>query len=402
MAGKTEVEEGIKNSALQIQPDLVEIRRDFHRHPELSGKEVETARRLERILKDLGLSVQTGIAGCGLVATVEGELPGRTALVRADIDALPIVEQSGVDFTSQHEGVMHACGHDIHMTVAIGAARLLQDRRKNLKGKVKFLFQPSEEVPPGGALPMIESGVLDNPDVDAAFALHVYPGIPVGSIGVRDGVLFSQADDFDVEILGKGGHGAMPHQGNDAIAAACEFVSALQNARSRRVDPVEPSVISIGRIEGGTQRNVLCPRVTIEGTARAANPEIAALYPKLINDVAAGVASAFGVEINVKYETGYPPVNNHTDINDFVRRASLSQCGDGKVVTIKDPMLAGEDFAYFTRRVPSAMFLLGIGNPDIEAVYPWHHPKFRADERALAIGAGIFAAAVSDFCGHDK
>lgn len=402
MAGDAGVTEEIRESALKIQPELVELRRIFHRHPELSGEEVETARRLATILKDLGLSVQTGIAGCGLVATVEGDLPGRTALVRADIDALPIVEQSGVDFESENDGVMHACGHDIHMTVALGAARLLQDRRKSLKGKVKFLFQPSEEVPPGGALPMIESGVLENPDVDAAFALHVYPRIPVGSIGIRDGVLFSQADDFDVEITGKGGHGAMPHQGNDAIAAACEFVSAVQIARSRKVDPVSPSVISIGRIEGGTQRNVLCPRVTLEGTARAARPETAALYPELIENVAAGVASTFGVEVKVTYDTGYPPLNNDARINDFLRRACVAQCGEGKVVNIEEPLLAGEDFAYFTRRVPGAMFLLGVGNPDIDAVHPWHHPKFRADERALAIGAGIFALAVSDYCGHES
>jgi amidohydrolase len=384
-----------------LGPKLVELRRAFHRAPELSGAEATTAGAIERYLTDLGLSVQTRIAGHGLTALIEGRQPGRTALVRADMDALPVTEESGAEFASQHPGVMHACGHDAHMAIALGVATLLWEHRDELAGRVKFVFQPEEEVPPGGALKLIDAGVLTSPDVDGAFALHVYPQLSVGKVAVRDGVLFSQADDFDLEVIGSGGHGALPHQGNDAVAAACEIVSALQVARSRRIDPAEPSVISVGRIEGGTQRNVLATKVRIEGTARAASPETAAAYPDLIKSVATGVAEAYGVGVALSYYPGYPPLTNDARINAHIRDAAMALWGDAAVQTFPAPLLAGEDFAYFTRAVPGALFLLGVGNPACDAVYPLHHPRFAIDEEALVIGTATMASAVRSFCADE-
>jgi amidohydrolase len=388
----------LKEAAILLGPELVALRRAFHRAPELSGAEARTAAALERYLADLGLPVQTQVAGHGLTALLEGERPGRTALVRADMDALPVTEETGAEFASQTPGVMHACGHDAHMAMALGVATLLSQRRDELAGRVKFVFQPEEEVPPGGALKLIDAGVLASPEVDGAFALHVYPQLPAGKVAVRDGVLFSQADDFDLEVTGAGGHGALPHQGGDAVAAACEIVSALQVARSRKIDPVEPSVISVGRIEGGTQRNVLAATVRIEGTARAAAPETAAAYPALIKSVATRVAEAYGVEAALSYYPGYPPVVNDARINRYIRAAAAALWGDGAVQTFPAPLLAGEDFAYFTRAVPGALFLLGVGNPACDAVFPLHHPRFAIDEQALVIGAAAMAAAVRSFC----
>jgi amidohydrolase len=388
----------LKQAATLLGPQLIELRRAFHRAPELSGQEARTAAALERYLTNLGLPVQTRVAGHGLTALLEGERPGKTALVRADMDALPVTEQTGAEFASRTPGVMHACGHDAHMAMALGVATLLTQRRHELAGRVKFVFQPEEEVPPGGALKLIEAGVLASPAVDGAFALHVYPQLPVGKVAVRDGVLFSQADDFDLEVSGAGGHGALPQQGSDAVAAACEIVSALQVVRSRRIDPVEPSVISVGRIEGGTQRNVLAARVRIEGTARAAAPGTAAAYPALIESVATRVAEAFGVEVTLSYFPGFPPLVNDARINHHIRSAAATLWGDGAAQIFPAPLLAGEDFAYFTRAVPGALFLLGVGNPACDAVFPLHHPRFSIDEQALVFGAATMAEAVRSFC----
>jgi len=388
----------IKSTVQGWQGELVALRREFHRFPELSGHEAETAGRIAKYLTDLGLDVQTGIAGHGVTAVVRGAAPGKTALVRSDMDALPVSEQSGVEFQSEHPGTMHACGHDMHMTIALGTARLLQANRAQLRGVVKFVFQPSEEVPPGGAKPMIEAGVLREPAVDGAFALHVFPEIPVGVVGVRDGVLLSQADDFDLEVIGAGGHGALPHRGADALAAACEIVSALQVAASRKLDPIIPTVISIGRITGGAQRNVLCDRVVIEGTSRAADPATAAAFPELIESVAEGVGRMLGVETKLTYMPGYPPLDNSVQINAHFRRAIKSLWGAERLLEIPVPLLAGEDFAYFAQAVPGAMIALGVGDPEAGPAYPLHHPRFMASEGALAVGVATMAAAVADFC----
>jgi amidohydrolase len=388
----------LRDAAEARMPEWVALRREFHRHPELSGQEKHTAERITAYLRKLGYQTQDNVAGHGVVALLEGALPGKTALVRADIDALPIQEQSGVPFASENPGAMHACGHDIHMTVALGVAAVLAGRKRDFTGQVKFVFQPHEEVPPGGAKPMIDAGVLRNPDVHGAFALHAFPGAPVGSVGVRDGVFLAQADDFDIEVIGRGGHCAQPHQGADAVAAACEIVSALQVARTRKIDPLMPAVISIGKITGGTQRNVLCDRVLIEGTARATDPSVAAMYPALIQDTAANVANTFGAEARMTYYPGYPPLVNSPDINSHIRRAGAELWGRDRVIEIPYPILFGEDFAYFAQAVPGALFMLGVGNEAEQAVYPLHHPKFRADERALAVGIATMATAVTDFC----
>lgn len=390
--------ESLKKIAASHQAEWIELRRTFHRLPELSGHEEKTSERVAAYLRDTGYTVDTGIAGYGVAAVLEGGLPGKTALVRADMDALPVNEQSGVEFASENPGAMHACGHDMHMTIGLGVARTLYEKRGELKGRVKFVFQPSEELPPGGAKPMIDAGVLKNPDVDAAFALHVFPNIPTGVVGVREGIMLSQADDFDLEVVGKGGHGALPHQAVDALAAACEIVSALQVVCSRKLDPIQPAVISIGKMTGGSAHNVICERVMIEGTARAADPDLAKLFPQMIEDTAAGVGRMLGVQTHLTYIPGYPPMKNESRINAHVRKAVKALWGDQALFEIPVPILAGEDFAYFAQEVPAAMFALGVGEAGQADFYPLHHPKFTANENALTVGVATMAAAVADYC----
>ncbi|MGB2982135.1 MAG: M20 family metallopeptidase, partial [Candidatus Zixiibacteriota bacterium] len=258
---RAETAKTIKAISKKIFPKLVKLRREFHQYPELSFHEFKTSERVAKELRKLRITVKTGIAKTGVVGVLTGRKSGKTVALRADMDALPIEEQTGFPYKSRNKGVMHACGHDVHMACAIGAAIILSEIKRDLDGNVKFIFQPSEEVIPGGAKSMIEAGVLEKPKVSGIFGLHCEPGIPVGKIGVKDGPFMAQVDDFDITISGSSGHGARPHQGVDAIVVASQVIQALQTIPSRKIDPVEPVVVSVGKIEGGTARNIICDRV---------------------------------------------------------------------------------------------------------------------------------------------
>jgi amidohydrolase len=313
--------------------------------------------------------------------------------MRADMDALPITEQNDVPYRSKVDGVMHACGHDGNTTTVLGAAMLLARRRGELAGNVKFVFQPSEETPPGGALPMIKEGILKSPKVDVAIAVHVDPTIPVGKIGVRTGPLTAAADDFSFAVLGEASHAAKPHLGVDAITLSAQVIQALQTIPSRRVNPVHAVVLTLGTIKGGYRRNVIADRVEVEGTLRTLDPKDRTNVEKMIGTTLAHVTKAGGGGYEYEFNRGYPVLECDDEVTDIVRRAAREALGKRSVMELPEPSMGGEDFAFFVDAVPGMMLRLGTGNKKKGFVHPWHHPKFDLDEDALWMGAAVMARA---------
>ncbi len=387
----------IKNISNRIFHGLVKLRWELHQYPELCFKEFKTSESIARELAKLRIRFKKGIAKTGVVGVLQGNKNGRTVALRADMDALPIFEQTNLPYKSKNRGIMHACGHDVHITCVIGAAKILSILKDELEGNVKFIFQPSEEVHPGGAEPMIQAGVLKNPNVSAIFGMHCDPSIPIGKIGVREGPFMAQADNFDIIIHGTGGHGARPHDGVDAIVVAAQVIQALQTIASRKISPVEPVVISVGKIEGGSARNIICDRVTLKGTARSLNPKVAKRIPRLLKEIAGGIARSAGATAEVTYQTGYPVLINPPVTTNLARSTIFSMFGRDSVYEIQKPLMGAEDFAYYLQKVPGSFLRLGTRNPKKGAVYPWHHPKFTVDEEAIKIGASLLAGLAFDY-----
>jgi len=391
------IAEKIKNISSQIFTTMVTLRRELHQRPELAFNEYKTSERIARELKKMGIDFKKGIAKTGVVGILNKEKNGKTVALRADMDALPVLEQTNFSYKSKNKGVMHACGHDVHMACLIGAAKILTRLKDELSGKVKFIFQPSEEVTPGGAKPMVEAGVLKNPDVSGIFALHCDSSIPVGKIGVREGPTMAQAESFDITIIGKGGHGARPHDGVDAIVVASQVVQALQTIPSRKINPLEPVVISIGKMEGGYARNIICDRVILKGTARTLNKEVAKKVPAFLKKIISGITKSAGAYFELSYYGGYPILINHPKATDLARSSIAELYGKDAIFEIERPVMGGEDFAYYLQKVPGSFLRLGIRNPKKNAVYPWHHPKFTVDEDAIKIGSAVLAGMAFDF-----
>jgi amidohydrolase len=391
------IAEKIKNISKEVFPSLVKLRRELHQYPELAFNEFKTSERIARELKKLGINFKKGIAKTGVVGVLNGNRKGKTLALRADMDALPVLEQTNFPYKSKNKGIMHACGHDVHMACLIGAAKILTRLKEELPGKVKFIFQPSEEVHPGGAKPMIEAGVLKNPDVSGIFALHCDPAIPIGKIGVREGPTMAQAEDFDVTIIGRGGHGARPHDGVDAIVVAAQVIQALQTIVSRKINPLEPVVVSIGKMEGGSARNIICDKVILKGTARTLNKEVAKKIPGFLKEVISGITKGAGASFELNYYGGYPILINHPKATDLARRSIAKLFGKEAIFELKRPMMGGEDFAYYLQKIPGSFLRLGIRNPKKDAIYPWHHPKFTVDEDAIKIGSAVLAGIAFDF-----
>jgi amidohydrolase len=394
---ENKIAEKIKNISSQIFPSLVKLRRELHQYPEMAFNEYRTSERITKELKKMGLGFKKGIAKTGVVGVLNKGKQGKTVALRADMDALPVLEQTNFPYKSKNKGIMHACGHDVHMTCVIGAATILNRLRDELPGKVKFIFQPSEEVHPGGAKPMIEAGILKNPDVSGIFALHCDSAVPIGKIGVREGPTMAQAEDFDITIIGKGGHGARPHDGVDAIVVASQVIQALQTIASRKINPLEPVVISIGKMEGGYARNIICDRVILKGTARTLNKEVAKKIPAFLKDIISGITKSAGASFELNYYGGYPILINHPKATDLARLSIANLYGKKAIFEIPRPVMGGEDFAYFLQKVPGSFLRLGIRNPKKDAIYPWHHPKFTVDEDAIKIGSAVLAGIAFDF-----
>jgi len=366
----------------------IAIRREIHRHPELGFEEHQTSALVERELDELGIEHRR-VAGTGVVGVIRGALPGRTAALRADMDALPIDEDSGEACASEIPGKMHACGHDAHTAMLLGAARELSGRREILHGNVVLLFQPAEEGP-GGAEPMIAAGVLDDPRVDAVTMLHVDPRLPTGTIGITPGPVNAAADELHLTIRGSGGHGGYPHKAVDAIPAAAAVVLALQNIAARETDPLASIVITIGTIAGGYRNNVIADRVQMTGTIRTYDPAIRNGVEARIRRIVDGVASAYACTADIEIVYGYPPV-----VNDAALAASFAEYvrkRNGTPVEALPPTMGAEDFAYFAERVPGVVARLGIYNEALGSIHSGHSPQFRLDEGAIPTGIATLVA----------
>ncbi len=398
--------DAIARPAEALRSRLVEQRRDFHMHPELSNREERTARVVASRLRELGLEeIKTGVAKHGVVALLKGDKPGPVVAVRADMDALPIQETIDVPYKSQTPGVKHACGHDVHTTVALGVAEVLSRMRENIPGSIKFIFQPAEEGPPsgeeGGAPLMIKEGALENPRPLAIFGLHCSPEIEVGKIGVRSGSAQASADDIDITIHGRMAHAAAPHKGVDAVLVAAECVTALQSIHSRRVDTFEPLIITIGTIHGGNRRNIIAPEVRLEGTVRTLSEEVRTRVKELMHATLSGVTSAHGAGFGLKFREITRVVFNDPKLVEETLPAMRRAVGETNVVTVPQRMGA-EDFSYFQQVIPGFYFRLGVGNKAKGITADTHTPEFDVDEDCLVVGVKVMANTLLGFLERHK
>ncbi len=379
-----------------LQPQIVEWRRQLHQRPELAFREQMTAEFVTQKLQDWAIEHQTGIAQTGIVATIPGDRPGPVLAIRADMDALPIQEENQVPYRSQHDGVMHACGHDGHTAIALATAYYLSQHRQ-FAGTVKLIFQPAEEGP-GGAKPMIEAGVLKNPDVDAIVGLHLWNNLPLGTVGVRSGALMAAVETFRCTILGKGGHGAIPQQTVDAIVVSSNVVTALQTIVARNIDPIESAVVTVGELHAGTALNVIAGTARLSGTVRYFNPKFEGYFSKRLEQLIAGICQSQGATYELDYQPLYPPVINDTDMSDLVRSVAEAVVETPVGVVPECQTMGGEDMSFFLQEVPGCYFFLGSANPDKDLAYPHHHPRFNFDETALEMGVEMFVRCVEKFC----
>ena len=394
MAKPDTLKERIRQKAQKLLPQQIRWRRHLHQYPELSNEEFKTTEYIRANVKNAGLKEITIKQETGLLAELNGTNGGRTVAIRTDIDALPVTETTGLSYQSKINGRMHACGHDMHMAVVLGVANLLAELKSEFHGNVRFVFQPAEEMPPGGARPMIAGGALK--DVSMILAMHVDPHLATGKISLLDGVAMASVTDFDLTIHGRGGHAARPNNAVDAIAVAADVVNALQKIVSRQIDPISPVVITIGKISGGTARNTICDRVNLVGTARALTPSVARKVAGLIRKTAGGVCRAHGASLEMNIIADYPPLSNHPRANKLLRANFEGLFGKGKIEDTEQ-VLGGEDFACYLEKTTGAMFRLGIMNKKIKADKGWHSPLFIADEQAIFYGTALLASTAIDY-----
>ncbi|MGZ3585124.1 MAG: M20 metallopeptidase family protein [Ktedonobacterales bacterium] len=379
----------VHDAAVALTDQLVADRRHFHRHPELGLQEHETAAYVAKRLQKLGIDHQTGIAQTGIVGLIQGAHPGRTVLLRADMDALPLTEETGAEYASERPGVMHACGHDGHTAILLAVAEILSRRRDQLNGTVKLVFQPAEEGP-GGAEPMIAAGVMESPHVDACFGLHLANESPVGQIIVQGGPVQASADTFDIVVHGVGGHGAMPEQTVDAVAIGAAIVNELQRLISREVSPRDTAVVTVGSFHAGTRHNIIAKRAVLEGTLRTLNADTRAFLQSRIREVATHVAQAARATCDVSFGLGYPITINDEAMAAFARGVAQTIVPPEHVHG-SQPIMGSEDMSYFLNAAPGCFAYLGSANPERNLHHPHHSPLFDFDEACLPIGAELLS-----------
>ncbi len=380
-----------------LYEEMVEIRRHLHAHPELSFEEVETPEFIAGYHKELGHQVRTGVGGRGVVALLEGGRPGPTVALRADFDALPIQEQNDLPYRSKVDGVMHACGHDGHTATLLVLAKALNRMKEELSGNIVFIHQHAEELMPGGAIAMIEDDCLEG--VDVVFGTHLWATEPLGSVLYREGPFMAAADKFEITVQGQGGHGAQPHLTKDAIVIGSEIVNALQTIVSRRVDPLEPAVVTVGSFEAPNAFNIIADTAKLAGTVRTFSEEVRGRVESEMERVVQAACDSFGASCDFKYTRGYPAVVNHGKETGLV--ADLA----GEVPGVDDVresamQMGGEDFAYYLQHVPGTFFFTGAQHPDWQVTYPHHHPRFNIDERAMLIAAKTLGRAALHYLVH--
>ena len=383
----------IRPQIKELQGELVAWRRRIHQKPELGFQEEITADFIAEKLQQWSIPHQTKIAKTGIVALIEGAKPGKVIAIRADIDALPIQEANEVPYRSQHDGKMHACGHDGHTAIALGTAYYLWQHKEALHGTVKIIFQPAEEGP-GGAKPMIEEGVLENPHVEQIFGLHLWNNLPVGTVGVRSGALMAASERFSCKIIGRGGHGAMPDQTIDSIVVASQIVNALQTVVARNVNPLDSAVVTIGEFHAGTAFNVIADSAFLNGTVRYFNPNLESVIPQRIESIIAGICDSHGAKYDLDYQQLYPATINDPQMAELVRCVATEVVETPPGVVPECQTMGGEDMSFFLQKVPGCYFFLGSANLDKGLAYPHHHPRFDFDETVLAMGVEIFVRCI--------
>ena len=378
----------IKNLAETFTSRLIEIRRHLHSHPELSGQEHQTSAYIAGVLSSCGIHVTEAIGKTGVVGDLIGQgTDQRTLAIRTDMDALPINEHTKLEFASRNPGIMHACGHDVHSTLGLGAAMILSQLSEQIPGKMRFLFQPAEEIAQGAKW-MVKDGAMEG--VDAIYGVHVFPSIQARHVGIRYGALTSAADDLEIIIQGESGHGARPHQAIDAIWISSQVITALQQAISRTQNPLHPIVLSIGKIEGGTAPNIIADRVKLLGTVRSLHPESHENLPQWIENIVTHTCKTYGAKCEVNYRRGVPSVQNNPKLTQILEAASREAWGNECVEILPEPSLGAEDFSVYLEKAPGCMFRLGVGHSD-RPNYPLHHPKFEIDEASIITGVVTLA-----------
>ncbi len=400
-AAKPSPADEISRAAEALRPQLVEWRRDFHMHPELSNREERTARVIAERLRAMGLDdVKTGVARHGIVALLKGTKPGPVVAMRADMDALPVEETLDVPYKSKNPGVKHACGHDVHMTVALGVAQILSGRRDLVHGTVKFIFQPAEEGPPegeeGGATLMIREGALENPRPRAIFGLHTNPQLEAGQLGYHSGAAMAASDRFTITIRGKKVHGAQPHLGVDPVVVAAEAVMALQTIPSRRIDATQPLIISVGTIHGGNRFNIIADEVRMSGTVRTHDEEVRRRVPELMRQILAGVTASHGASFELDWDPRAASVYNDPALVSETLPAMKQVLGERNVNSLA-PFMVSEDFSFFQQVAPGFFYFLGVGNKAKGIAAAWHTPDFDVDEESLVIGTKVMTSVLADY-----
>jgi len=371
----------------EVKEDVLRWRRHIHAHPELSFQEHKTADYIADALASFGGLTLTRLTPNSVIADLEGAYDGPCYALRADIDALPIQEENDEPFCSTVPGVMHACGHDAHAAMLLGAAKVLTQCQSMLHGSVRFIFQHAEEVPPGGAQELVDLGVLDG--VEKIFGLHVMPNFPTGEVGLKEGVFCASTDNFDITIVGKGGHGSMPHLCIDPVVIGAEVVTALQNVVSRRTDPLQVPVLTIATFQSGESYNVIPERIKLAGTLRTHHDSVRQQVPQQMEQIIAGITAAHGAQFTLNWTRGYASGNNHPEACAIARKVISATLGDQALREIAHPLFGGEDFSSYQQKVPGCFLFIGSGNEHIGATYGVHNPRFRLDEAALQTGVRL-------------
>ncbi|GAA0469614.1 M20 family metallopeptidase [Alkalibacillus silvisoli] len=378
----------------QIMQDVISVRRDLHIHPELSGEEYETSKKIQQKLDEYGITYKAGYAETGVLGIIKGSKPGKTVALRADIDALPIDEKADVPFHSQTPGKMHACGHDAHTAMLLGTGRYLQKRVDEIEGTILLIFQPAEEnSPTGGSQQMMNDGVFDEYTPDVVVAQHVWPGLPVGQIGVTPGPMMGNSDRFKITIKGSGGHASMPHETVDAIVTANQVINALQTIVSRNANPFDPAVITVGKVEGGYRYNVVADEVTLEGTVRTQSNEMKDKVKRRFHEVVEGVTDSMNASVDIEYLDGYPATVNTPKWAERVRETAVNLYGEESVPHVT-PSLGGEDFGRFLLQYPGVYFWLGTSVG--EGQKPLHDPYFKLNESGMKYGVEMMTEVALD------
>lgn len=384
------LKEKIKDLAKIYSEEFIQIRHHLHKHPELSYKEFETSKFVQGKLKEWGIDFEV-MATTGVIGILKGKNPEKKVIaLRADMDALPITEQNQIEYKSQNEGVMHACGHDVHTTCLLGATKILNELKNEWEGTIKLIFQPGEEKNPGGASLLIKEGVLENPKPESILGLHVHPGLEVGKLSFRGGMVMASADEIYITVKGKGGHAAAPHLTTDTILAASQLVVNLQQITSRMNNPFNPSVLSITSFQGGNTTNVIPSEVKLMGTFRAMNEAWRFKAHELIKNICIETGKISGADIDIKIDVGYPFVLNNTELTETAKRKAMEFAGNQNVEETEMRMGA-EDFAFYSHMIPACFFRLGVGNIKSNLTSGVHTPTFDIDENAIENGIGIMA-----------